>query len=157
MTSEVRLLLMFSAPLRRVWRQDIRPDHAITRQSLTGDGERFLVEFTGETLELNTLESYLWKAADILRGTIDSSDYKNYSFGLLFLKRLSDRFEEEVEELVEKGVDEDIHQFYVPEQARWSAIQAQSTDIGAAINKALEPSRRTSVLRRLRIKQFNDA
>jgi len=38
------------------------------------------------------LEGYLWSAADILRGSIDSSDYKNYILGLLFLKRLSDRF-----------------------------------------------------------------
>ena len=47
-----------------------------------------------ETLGVEQLERYLWSAADILRGSIDSSDYKTYIFGLLFLKRLSDRFEE---------------------------------------------------------------
>lgn len=44
------------------------------------------------------LESHLWGAADILRGKIDSSDYKHYIFGLLFFQRLCDVWEEEYEE-----------------------------------------------------------
>ena len=47
-----------------------------------------------DILSVAQLEQYLWSAADILRGSIDSSDYKTYIFGLLFLKRLSDQFEE---------------------------------------------------------------
>ena len=49
------------------------------------------------TVSRQELESKLWQAADILRGQIDSADYKNYIFSILFLKRLSDRFNEEVE------------------------------------------------------------
>lgn len=46
-------------------------------------------------ITLQELKSHLWESANILRGTIDSSDYKNYIFGLLFFKRLSDTFDEE--------------------------------------------------------------
>ncbi len=49
-------------------------------------------------LTLQQLESHLWGAADILRGKIDSSDYKHYIFGLLFFKRICDVWEEEYEE-----------------------------------------------------------
>ena len=96
-----------------------------------------------ETLSVAQLEQYLWSAADILRGSIDSSDYKTYIFGLLFLKRLSDRFEEEAEKLVADGVSEDVawtdpdeHQFFVPDRARWDAIQKRATNIGETLNKA---------------------
>ena len=96
-----------------------------------------------DTLSVAQLEQYLWSAADILRGSIDSSDYKTYIFGLLFLKRLSDRFEEEAEKLVADGMsnevawnDPDEHQFFVPDRARWDAIQKTATNIGEALNKA---------------------
>ena len=94
-------------------------------------------------LSVSQLERYLWSAADILRGSIDSSDYKSYIFGLLFLKRLSDRFEEEAEKLVADGVSEtvawtdlDEHRFFVPDRARWTTIQKQATNLGETLNKA---------------------
>jgi type I restriction enzyme M protein len=93
----------------------------------------------GEKLTTARLEGYLWSAADILRGSIDSSDYKNYIFGLLFLKRLSDRFDEECDALVADGddpEDKDNHQFFVPKRARWSEIQKTAMDVGEALNKA---------------------
>ena len=96
-----------------------------------------------DLLSVSQLERYLWSAADILRGSIDSSDYKSYIFGLLFLKRLSDRFEEEAEKLIADGVpesvawaDPDEHQFFVPDRARWSTIQKRATNIGETLNKA---------------------
>lgn len=91
------------------------------------------------TLTVDALERYLWSAADILRGSIDSSDYKGFIFGMLFLKRLSDRFDEECEALVRDGDDpddKDNHQFFVPPKAHWREIQRKATDLGEALNKA---------------------
>lgn len=93
----------------------------------------------GEHLTLDKLERYLWSAADILRGSIDSSDYKNYILGLLFVKRVSDRFDEECEALIEHGhepEDKDEHQFFVPKKARWSELQKQATNVGEKLNVA---------------------
>ena len=102
------------------------------------------MELTTQKLTLQQLESHLWESANILRGSIDSSDYKNYIFGLLFLKRLNDVFVETAERIErEEGedygwYDRDEHQFFVPERARWSYITSLTQDIGAAINKAFE-------------------
>ena len=94
-------------------------------------------------LTRNELEAHLWKSADILRGSIDSSDYKIYIFGFLFLKRLSDRFEEEAQECIRKGMpaeiaygDPDEHEFFLGERARWTEIKKLTTGIGDHLNKA---------------------
>lgn len=94
-------------------------------------------------LEFEALKGYLWSAADILRGSIDSSDYKSFIFGFLFLKRLSDRFEEEAEVLVAEGEDEEVawndpdeHDFFVPPEARWKALQQTASNVGEALNLA---------------------
>jgi type I restriction enzyme M protein len=94
----------------------------------------------GEKLTTEKLEGYLWSAADILRGSIDSSDYKGFIFGLLFLKRLSDRFDEECDALRSQPNadpdDPDEHDFFVPKRARWSEIQRTATGVGETLNKA---------------------
>jgi type I restriction enzyme M protein len=103
---------------------------------------------TSRKLTREQLEGYLWAAADILRGSIDSSDYKNFIFGLLFLKRLSDRFDEECEQLVAEGIDpeqRDEHQFFVPKRARWPQIQKSATGWGQSADLALNRLERAQV------------
>ena len=94
-------------------------------------------------LTTQELESKLWQAADILRGQIDAADYKNYIFSILFLKRLSDRFDEEVENAVASGVardvaltDRDEHEFFMPQSARWPTLTGASMNLGEALNVA---------------------
>ncbi|WP_281682041.1 type I restriction-modification system subunit M [Zunongwangia profunda] len=92
-------------------------------------------------LKLETLESWLWESANILRGSIDSSDFKNYIFGLLFLKRTNDTFEEEVEFLMEEDGStreeaEDDAYFNFPAEARWGYLTKVTENIGVELDKA---------------------
>lgn len=93
-------------------------------------------------LTLHQLESHLWGAADILRGKIDSSDYKHYIFGLLFFKRICDVWEEEYEarlaQYKDKAIaaDPDEHRFHIPEGAFWNDVRKHTTNIGEHLNAA---------------------
>lgn len=92
-------------------------------------------------------EKEIFKAADKLRGNIDAAEYKNVVLGLIFLKYISDSFEEKFEELVAEGngFEEDRDEyvaeniFFVPEKARWNYIASKSMteEIGQVIDQAM--------------------
>lgn len=92
-------------------------------------------------------EDKLWEMADKLRGNIQPSDYKHVVLGLIFLKYISDSFEEKYKELVAEGegFEEDIdaytadHVFFVPPTARWEYIKknAKQSAIGQIIDNAM--------------------
>ena len=90
------------------------------------------------------LESYLWGAATLLRGTIDAGDYKQFIFPLLFYKRLCDVFDEETQvALRESGGDKKFaaypenHRFQIPAEAHWSVIRQTSGNVGMALQSAM--------------------
>ena len=94
-------------------------------------------------------EAELWKMADALRGNMDAAEYKHVVLGLIFLKYISDAFEEVHEHLeaeVEEGADpEDPDEyraenvFWVPREARWSylRVNARQSDIGETVDDAM--------------------
>ncbi|MFC8876083.1 class I SAM-dependent DNA methyltransferase [Streptomyces ardesiacus] len=104
------------------------------------------------------IQAILWKAADKLRGSIDAAQYKEFVLGLIFLKYVSDAFDERrnelKKELAEDGIDEErlddfledrdeytgAHVFWVPETARWSwiAANAKSQGVGKLLDEAMD-------------------
>ena len=97
--------------------------------------------------ELKKLEDKLWAAADKMRGAVSVSDYKFIVLGLIFLKYISDSFEEKYKELLEEGAgleeERDCYTaeniFYVPKNARWEYLveHSKDTNIGEIIDDAL--------------------
>ena len=97
-----------------------------------------------EKLTLSQLEQYLSKAAWILKGPVDASDFKVYIFPLLFFKRISDVYDEEYRvALEESGGDEEyasmpeMHRFEIPTGCHWRDVRETTTNVGITIEDAL--------------------
>ena len=92
-------------------------------------------------------EKQIWDAACVLRGNMDASEYKSVVLGLIFLKYISDRFDEKYQALLAEGdgFEEDVDEytsegiFFVPENARWNVIasNAHTPEIGTIIDEAM--------------------
>ena len=101
---------------------------------------------TNNTAEIG-FEKEIWKAADLLRGNLDASEYKSVVLGLIFLKYISDRFEVKYNELVDEGdgFEEDKDEytaeniFFVPQEARWQVVAeaAHTPEVGTTIDNAM--------------------
>jgi len=90
------------------------------------------------------LETYLWGAAVLLRGLIDAGDYKGYIFPLVFLKRISDVWDEErAAALAVYGDDEELvalpenHRFNIPDKCHWNDVRSTATNVGAKLRTAM--------------------
>jgi type I restriction enzyme M protein len=105
-----------------------------------------LIMATNSTANIG-FEKKIWDAACVLRGNIDASEYKSVVLGLIFLKYISDRFDEKYQALVAEGdgFEEDVDEytsegiFFVPANARWNVIasKAHTPEIGAVIDEAM--------------------
>jgi type I restriction enzyme M protein len=96
------------------------------------------------TLSLSSLSSHLWEAANILRGPVDAADFKTYIFPLLFFKRISDVFEEEMTEaMAVSGGDQQFalfpenHRFQIPDGCHWADVRAKTANVGKTLQHAM--------------------
>jgi type I restriction enzyme M protein len=99
---------------------------------------------TKDKLSLSQLEQYLSKAAWILKGPVDASDFKVYIFPLLFFKRISDVYDEEFTiALAESDGDKEyamlpeFHRFEIPAECHWKDVRETTSNVGLAIEQAL--------------------
>jgi type I restriction-modification system DNA methylase subunit len=109
----------------------------------------------GRHLDGAALESWLWEAACTIRGPLDAPKFKDYILPLVFLKRLSDVFDDEIghlasefgdEKIAAKLVEQDhkLVRFFLPKKSRWSTIAEKTTGLGEALTDAVRAVARES-------------
>src|SRR5512142_314880 len=93
-----------------------------------------------QQVSIGELESHLWEAANILRGSpVDRTDWKSYILPLLFFKRICDVWDEEYQEALETYGEDfaDEHRFQVPEGCHWQDVRETPTNVGTALQNAM--------------------
>lgn len=105
----------------------------------------------GRLMDLSGLQSHLWEAANVLRGSaVDRTDWKGYILPLLFFKRISDVWDEETAAAAETYGDVDpssfpeIHRFQLPEGCHWNDIRETPQNVGVALKHAMQEIERTN-------------
>lgn len=95
-------------------------------------------------IKLSELESWLWEAANILRGPVDAADFKTYIFPLLFFKRICDVYDEEFQKAMKESEGDteyasypENHQFPIPEGCHWKDVRSHTVNVGNAISNAM--------------------
>ena len=100
-------------------------------------------------MEITTLENWLWAAACSIRGPLDAPKYKDYILPLLFYKRLSDVYQDEIHKLARNfgdegiarelvGNDRKLVRFYIPEGYAWRDVRKSLTNLGERLTEAMK-------------------
>ena len=99
----------------------------------------------GSTISQQELEAWLWEAANILRGPVDPANLRDFVFPLLFLRRLSDAWNEEHELAVEafgEDVDDevaaDFHKFDIPDGCHWNDLRRVGENHGIELLQIMQ-------------------
>jgi len=148
--TETPMMMMMTMTKSRRWSQPVT--------IFVGDKtfeRKYAVDMAKGTKNTKSFEQTLWDTADKLRGSVESSEYKHVVLSLIFLKFVSDKFEERRSELIAEGKEKYLDMvefytmknvFYLPEEARWSHIQKQAKqdDIAVKIDTALHTVERSN-------------
>ena len=134
---------------------DCRARHVDAAESAAGVTRRRSRRRPGVRAHTKPMEQMLWDAACSIRGEKDAAKFKDYLLPLLFLKRLSDVFDDEIDRLAQEfgdraiaqeiaESDHDLLRFYLPPEARWGVVSGREAHEWPATPRAAAPGPATS-------------
>jgi len=120
-------------------------------------------------LDIKTLEAWLWDAACGIRGAVDAPKYKDYILPLVFVKRLSDVFEDELQKLTKEfgseetawelvAKDHSLVRFYIPREVTWPELRKKTRNIGQEFTDAIRAiAKENKKMKNLEINDFTES